>query len=83
MPASYAHLCYGQMVYRKFPAGLREQIRRHPQAFLVGLHSTDLFFFYRPVGFNNKIAAIGHQAHGVPALPFFSKGRRKPAAPGV
>ncbi len=44
MPASYAHLCYGQMVYRKFPAGLREQIRRHPQAFLVGLHAPGSVF---------------------------------------
>lgn len=75
MPASYAHLCYGQMVYRKFPAGLREQIRRHPQAFLVGLHGPDLFFFYRPYKVNNKIAAIGHRAHGVPSLPFFQEGR--------
>lgn len=74
MPASYAHMCYGQLVYRGLPAELKRLIRRRPQAYLAGLHGPDLFFFYRPY-LKNRIAAMGHKAHGETAMGFFQRGR--------
>lgn len=75
MPASYAHTCYGKMIYQELPREIQRCIRRHPQAYLVGLHGPDLFFFYKPYR-KNKIAAIGHQAHEKEALDFFERGRQ-------
>ena len=82
MPASYAHTCYGKMVYRELPGEIRRCIRLHPQAYLVGLHGPDLFFFYKPY-LKNKIAAIGHRAHQEEAFSFFCQGRGLAAGDGV
>ena len=45
MPASYAHLCYGQMVYRKFPAGLESRSAVTPRLFWWGCMARICFSF--------------------------------------
>ena len=75
MPATYAHYVFGKKVYRQLPAGLRQLLREHPKAYLMGLHGPDLLFYYRPLG-KNRVNQRGSRMHHEPASGFFEMGRR-------
>ncbi len=74
MPATYAHYLFGKKVYRELPGKLRQLIRNHKEAYLLGLHGPDVLFYYRPLG-KNRINQTGSRMHHELASVFFENSR--------
>ena len=63
MPASYAHLSFGQSVLRAIPdEETKTLIQKHIELFKIGLLGPDILFFYHPLS-GDPINRLGHALH--------------------
>lgn len=72
MPTTYTHYRFGNDVFSRLPASLRERILPYRDLFDLGLHGPDLLFYYKPL-FKHPINQLGHQMHDQPGTLFFSE----------
>ncbi len=71
MPTTYAHYRFGKDVFRALPGELKEVVRRHREAYCIGLYGPDILFYYRPLT-QNPVSDRGHEMHRQVAKPFFT-----------
>ena len=74
MPTTYVHDLFGKKVYQRLPGEIKETIRRHKAAYIVGLHGPDILFYVRPFQ-KNRLNEMGHRLHREEAAEVFEKGK--------
>lgn len=76
MPTTYTHDLFGKMVLQKLPEEMRDIVKAHPMAYIIGLHGPDILFYYRPFH-KNEVNQTGHRMHGEIAADFFKHCKRQ------
>lgn len=75
MPGTYAHYDFGKKVLEQSNNEVSNIISKNMELFFIGLHGPDIFFYYRPVLYNNPTSKLGHDIHWEKASVFFEKSR--------
>lgn len=73
MPTTYAHDIFGKEVFKKLPAEIKDTIRQGKEAYRIGVHGPDIFFYYRPL-LKNRVRSHGSGMHAECAADFFVRG---------
>lgn len=76
MPTTYTHDLFGKAVFQKLPEEIREIVKRHQMAYIIGLHGPDILFYYRPFH-RNEVNQTGHRMHEEIAAGFFKHCKEK------
>ncbi len=70
MPAAYAHYRFGQAVLDQLPPQEQQLISQHRALFDIGVHGSDILFYYRPVS-GNAVTRLGNRIHTLPGQVWF------------
>ena len=70
MPTTYAHQKFASLVEEQLLEPPKQIIRQYPELYELGLNGPDLFFFYVPYIYMNKVTRIGYGMHKEEFLPF-------------
>ena len=70
MPALYAHIRFGEEVYKILPSVYQNCIDRYPEAFLLGTQGPDILFYHTPTK-PNEIRKRASYLHTVSGEEFF------------
>lgn len=74
MPGFITHYLFGMKTFHKMDdCSLKNAIRHHPSAFLLGLQGPDLFFFYLPSLIGNDLRNTGSRMHVSKTGSFFER----------
>lgn len=76
MPSNYAHYRFGAQVLPGLPDEVRRVIRRNRNAFDVGTHGPDLFFYYSPLT-RTATGDLGTRYHRLSGKSFFGAAGRR------
>ena len=70
MPALYAHLRFGEEVYKTLPDNYKRLIECYPEAFSLGTQGPDILFYHQPMK-SNDIRKKGTSLHKLSGEEFF------------
>lgn len=70
MPALYAHLRFGEEVYKRLPEAYKHLIEQYPEAFSLGTQGPDILFYHQPMK-ANEIRKRGTYLHTLSGEEFF------------
>ena len=71
MPANYTFHRFGADALRRLPGSVQQPIQRFRRLYNAGLHGTDLFFYFRPMG-SASVGNIRGSFAGMTGEEFFS-----------
>lgn len=75
MPTTYAHLRFGQEVFRLLPSTLQEEIAQYLRLYQTGQHGPDILFYYRPYH-KNALSSYGSELHNETGKQVFQRFRQ-------